>query len=96
VLSPIAWRSPPRHCGPWEQSAQDDPQIWAYIRTTPNARLLVIANCGRDPRTVEIGREWIGAKLLLGNLSDTPTISMSSSVALPGWDARIYLLAGGS
>ena len=70
----------------------DDPQIWAYTRATPRGRLLVIANCGRDPRTVEIGREWIAADLLLGNLSETPTTSMSSSLDLAGWDARIYSL----
>ena len=40
----------------------EDPQIWAYTRTTPDRKLLVIANCGRDPRTVEIGREWIGGR----------------------------------
>jgi oligo-1,6-glucosidase len=68
----------------------EDPQIWAYTRTTPNSRLLVIANCGRDPRTVEIGREWIAADLLLGNLPETPATSMSSSLDLAGWDARIY------
>ena len=68
----------------------EDPQIWAYTRTTPNRRLLVIANCGRDPRTVEIGREWIAADLLLGNLPETPATSMSSSLDLAGWDARIY------
>jgi oligo-1,6-glucosidase len=71
---------------------EDDPQIWAYTRTSPDGRLLIIANCGRDPRTVEIGREWIAAELLLGNLPGTPAASMSSSVALAGWDARIYSL----
>ncbi|WP_123024208.1 alpha-glucosidase [Mycolicibacterium stellerae] len=70
----------------------EDPQIWAYTRATANGRLLVIANCGRDPRTVEIGREWIGADLLLANLSETPATSTSSSVELAGWDARIYSL----
>ncbi|HEY5151580.1 MAG TPA: alpha-amylase family glycosyl hydrolase [Mycobacterium sp.] len=54
-----------------------DPQIWAYTRTTPDRKLLVIANCGRDPRVVEIGREWTTADLLLGNLPDTPTTSTS-------------------
>ena len=68
----------------------EDPQIWAYTRTTPNTRLLVIANCGRDPRTVEIGREWNAADLLLGNLPDTPATSTSTSLDLAGWDARIY------
>jgi oligo-1,6-glucosidase len=67
-----------------------DPQIWAYTRTTLNGKLLVIANCGRDPRTVEIGPEWIAADLLLGNLPDTPATSTSTSLDLAGWDARIY------
>jgi hypothetical protein len=67
----------------------EDPTIWAYTRTTPNSRLLVIANCGRDPRTVELGPEWIDADLLLGNLSDAPMTSVSS-LDLAGWDARIY------
>jgi oligo-1,6-glucosidase len=68
----------------------DDPQIWAYTRTIPNGRLLVIANCGRSPQTVEIGREWITAELLLGNLPDTPAAVASTSLHLAGWEARIY------
>jgi oligo-1,6-glucosidase len=70
----------------------DDPQIWAYTRTSPQERLLVIANCGRDPRTVEFSREWTAAVLLLGNLADTSATSPSSSLDLAGWDARIYSL----
>ena len=50
----------------------------------------MIANCGRDPRTVDIGREWIAADLLLGNLPDAPATSTSTSLDLAGWDARIY------
>ena len=72
---------------------EDDPQIWAYTRTTPDAGLLVIANCGRDPRTVEIGREWIAADLLLGNLPDAPATLTSASFDLAGWEARIYAAA---
>ncbi len=75
----------------------EDPQIGAYTRTTPNRKLLVIANCGRDPRTFEIGeaigREWIAADLLLSNLPDAPATSTRSplgSLDLAGWDARIY------
>jgi oligo-1,6-glucosidase len=70
----------------------EDPQIWAYTRiiTTPDRKLLVIANCGRRPRIVEIGSEWIGADLLLGNLPGTPATLTSTSLELGGWDARIY------
>ena len=69
---------------------EEDPQIWAYTRRTPGRKLLVIANCGCSPRTVEIGREWIGADLLLGNLPNTPATSTSPSLDLIAWDARIY------
>jgi oligo-1,6-glucosidase len=68
----------------------EDLQIWAYTRTTPDGKLLVMANCGRDPRTVEIRPEWIGADLLLGNLPGTPATSTSTFLDLVGWDARIY------
>jgi oligo-1,6-glucosidase len=70
-----------------------DPHVWAYTRTTPDAKLLVVANCGRDPRTVEIGADWMWANLLLGNLPDTPRKSASTSLDLAGWDARIYSAA---
>jgi oligo-1,6-glucosidase len=70
----------------------DDPQIWAYTRTSPAGRLLVIANCGRARRIVEVGREWIGADLLLGNLAGTTATLTSSALDLAGWDARIYHL----
>lgn len=69
---------------------EDDLQIWAYTRTTPDERLLVIANCGREPRTVDIGLDWMSADLVLGNLPDTPATLMSTSIDLAGWDARVY------
>ncbi|SBS75415.1 Oligo-1,6-glucosidase [uncultured Mycobacterium sp.] len=68
----------------------EDPQIWAYTRRTQQGAILVIANCGRQPRTVHIGAEWIGAGLLLGNLPDTPAAPTSAFLQLAGWDARIY------
>ena len=71
----------------------EDPQIWAYTRNTPDRKLLVIANCGRHPQAVEIGREWTSADLLLGNLPDTPATSASTCLQLAGWDARIYSAA---
>ncbi|WP_233217189.1 alpha-glucosidase [Mycobacterium sp. ITM-2016-00318] len=70
----------------------EDPTIWAYARTSPNSRLLVIANCGREPRTVELGPDWVDGKLLLGNLPQIPATTTSSSLDLAGWDARIYSL----
>ena len=60
------------------------------VAVAARRKLLVIANCGRAPRSLEVGREWIGADLLLGNLPDTLATSMSTSLDLVGWDARIY------
>jgi oligo-1,6-glucosidase len=69
---------------------EEDPQIWAYARRTPDGAILVIANCSRAPRTVDIGAEWTGACLLLGNLPGTPSALTSTLLQLAGWDARIY------
>jgi oligo-1,6-glucosidase len=70
----------------------DDPQIWAYTRATAQEKLLVIANCGRTTRTVDVGLEWMSAELVLGNVSGTAAALTSTSLALSGWDARIYCL----
>jgi oligo-1,6-glucosidase len=69
---------------------EGDPQLWAYTRTTADRRLLVIANCGRARRTVDVGGVWASAELVLGNLPDTPCSTGSTVLDLAGWDARIY------
>ncbi|MGB8405258.1 MAG: alpha-glucosidase [Mycobacterium sp.] len=69
---------------------EQDAQIWAYTRAAADRRLLVVANCARTPRTVDVGLEWISAELLLGNLPGTPTTLTSTPLDLLGWDARIY------
>lgn len=71
----------------------EDPQIWAYTRASPIEALVVLVNCGREARTVDVGAEWIGARLLLGNLADTAAAITSTSLQLAPWDARIYAAA---
>ena len=68
----------------------EDPQIWAYTRTSPTDGLVVLANCGREARTIDIGPEWLGATLLLGNLQDAAATITSTSLDLAPWDARMY------
>ncbi len=70
----------------------DDPDIWAYARTAGTQRLLVVANCGRRPRELELGDGWAGALLLLGNLPGTADRLPHGRLALAAWDARIYLV----
>jgi oligo-1,6-glucosidase len=60
---------------------------------TSTAKLLMIANCGRDSRTVDVGPQWIAADLLLANLPETPVTVTSRWLDLAGWDARFYLSA---
>ena len=71
---------------------EDDPQIWAYTRANQHQRLLVIANCGRDSRTVQLDQDWSCAELLLGNLPAVPTTLDTRQLSLAGWESRIYLL----
>jgi oligo-1,6-glucosidase len=70
---------------------EDDPQIWAYTRATPGQRLLVIANCGRGPRTIQIGTDWKGGELVLGNVPGAPVRLELPSLDLASWEARMYL-----
>ena len=69
----------------------NDPEVWAYTRTDGLKRMLVIANCSRLPRTLELGDGWTGAALLLGNQPAAPTLR-DGALTLAGWEARIYLL----
>jgi len=71
---------------------ENDPDLWAYVRVADRQRLLVIANCSRTPREVEVGDGWTGAALLLGNLPGTPETLQGDRLRLAAWDARIYLV----
>lgn len=72
---------------------EDDPCLWVYTRTGADERLLVVVNCGREPRDVRLD-EWYGAELVLGNLPRTPPTYDASTTTWAGWDARIYALPG--
>lgn len=76
--------------GDFEPLFEDDPQIWAYLRSTADESMLVIANCGRSPRTVALDNVWVGADLLLTN-SPAAVALDGPDVELDSWEARIYL-----
>ena len=77
---------------------ENDPDLWAYARSTGSQRLLVLANCARVPRTVELGDGWTGARLLLGSATadsiapPASAVLTSDTVTLAGWESRLYLL----
>jgi oligo-1,6-glucosidase len=68
-----------------------DAAVWAYTRSLGGARLLVLANAGRDPRTLRVGQDWVGAGLLLGSGVEADRSLASETVELAGWESRIYL-----
>jgi oligo-1,6-glucosidase len=68
----------------------DDPHIWAYTRTTDTESMLILTNCGTDPRTVTMDDTWLGARLVLSN-SPAPATIDDHQIPLDSWDARIYL-----
>jgi oligo-1,6-glucosidase len=70
----------------------NDPDVWAYVRTLDRQRLLVVANCSRLPRELELGDGWSGARLLLGSVPGTAERLAQGAVTLAGWESRIYLL----
>jgi oligo-1,6-glucosidase len=69
---------------------EDDAALWAYMRRTDEQRMLVLANCGREPRDVYLPG-WERASLLLGNMAGVDASPGSDSVTLAGWEARIYI-----
>ncbi|MGT2427455.1 alpha-glucosidase [Amnibacterium kyonggiense] len=71
---------------------ENDPEVWAYVRTLDRQRLLVVANCSRAPRQLELGDGWAGARLLLGSVEGRAEVLHPGPVTLAGWESRIYLL----
>jgi oligo-1,6-glucosidase len=70
---------------------EHDPEVWAYVRTLDRWRMLVLANCSRRSRELELGDGWAGARLLIGSLQDRPDVLGPGSITLAAWESRIYL-----
>ena len=71
---------------------ENDPDLWAYTRSAGTQRMLVVANCSRSSRAIELGDGWTGARLLLGTHAGTAEALSDGALELAGWDARVYLL----
>ncbi len=71
---------------------ENDPELWAYTRSTEAQRMLVVANCSRGTRAIELGDGWTGSRLLIGT---DPTVEgelTTGRIDLAPWESRIYLL----
>ena len=70
----------------------DDPHVYAFTRTLAGDRLVVVANFGGDAREIDLGIDLAGARVLLGNYSDT-ALAETGPVALRPWEAVVARLA---
>ena len=77
--------------GDFELLVSEDEQVFAYVRTHGEERLLVVLNWSSDPRSLDLsehtGRE---GDYILGNYGDTG--EDLADLDLQPWDARIYRL----
>lgn len=71
---------------------ENDPELWAYTRATRSQRMLVVADCARTSREIELGDGWTGARLLLGTHDGVDPVLRGGQLRLAPWEARIYLL----
>jgi oligo-1,6-glucosidase len=68
--------------GSFELLVPEHEQVWAFVRRTPDAELLVAANFGADPIeiTLPVDEAWRTAEVVLANLPDAdpalPTITL--------------------
>jgi hypothetical protein len=79
--------------GDFRLMLRDDQQVFAYVRTLDDTRLLVIANLSSQPATIDLADD---ADLLTGTLliASLPVLADSGNdlLTLRPWEARVHLL----
>ena len=68
----------------------DHEQVWAFLRGTRAAELLVVANIGGEPVevTLPLDQGWAGAEVVLGTVAD-PGRHPAPSFALRPWESVV-------
>jgi oligo-1,6-glucosidase len=72
--------------------AEDDPDVYAFTRTLGDDTLVVAGNFRGEVRTVELGVDFDGATLVIGNYPDT-AVPETGLVTLRPWEAIVVRLA---
>ena len=70
----------------------EDPDVYAFTRTLGDERLVVAANFRGHERTVDLGVDLAGARLVLGNYPDSG-LSGGGALTLRPWEAVVARLA---
>ena len=81
--------------GDFELLLEDHPAIWAFLRRTPDAELLVAANFSADvvaarlPLAPPVAGDWAGASVVLTSLSDDPQ-QQPPDLKLRPWESVVW------
>jgi oligo-1,6-glucosidase len=77
--------------GDFELLLPDHPTIWAFLRRTPGAELLVAANFCAGPADVRLPLDpgWSGASVVLTSLSDAPR-QPPPALRLRPWESVVW------
>ncbi|CAN5544889.1 oligo-1,6-glucosidase [soil metagenome] len=75
--------------GNYSQVCADHPVVFAFTRRWLHRELLVLANFSAEPQTVTVGEDWVGARLVLGNVPEAERREVPLSHLGP-WEAGVY------
>ena len=78
--------------GSFELYLEEDEQIFAYIRTDGDCRMLVCANFSDREAPCPLPKEWEKGRLLIANYGDPFAVKKQEAVLLRPYEAAILLL----
>ncbi|HEU5271738.1 MAG TPA: DUF3459 domain-containing protein, partial [Jatrophihabitans sp.] len=88
-LIELRHRDPVVTDGDFELLLPDHPAVWAFLRRTPDAELLVAANLAGEPVQVELDGDWAAAEPVLANLPNPPA-QPGADLRLRPWEAVVW------
>ncbi len=79
--------------GDFELLLPDHPAVWAFLRRTPDAELLVAANFSADPADVSLPLDhaWSAAEVVLSSHPDAPQ-PPAPALSLRPWESAVWRL----
>eukprot|EP01105_Mastigella_eilhardi_P010441 TRINITY_DN2431_c0_g1_i2.p1 TRINITY_DN2431_c0_g1~~TRINITY_DN2431_c0_g1_i2.p1 ORF type:complete len:499 (-),score=128.89 TRINITY_DN2431_c0_g1_i2:61-1557(-) len=80
--------------GSYEELLPDDEQLYVFVRTLDDTRLLVVLNASAAPCTLHLPEDAVqlhNPKLLISNMPQADTVASLNAVPLRPYEARVYL-----
>jgi oligo-1,6-glucosidase len=78
--------------GDFELLLEDHPSVWAFLRRTDDAELLVAANFSSDVVSVDlpVDSDWADASVVLTNLGGDPPLQPPPDLKLRPWESTVW------